>query len=80
MSSEGPRHRGRPSELTRRAERKVVHSFIAMTLMAAFLIWVAVGLGNIMLVIVSSIGAVTGVWLSGGRMTRRRKHVAARGQ
>ena len=78
MSAWGPRHRVRPSELTRRAEQKVLGSFIAMAFMIAFLICFAVATDNVLLVSVSSIGAVIGAWLGRGRKVRRRKHAASR--
>lgn len=80
MSAEGLRHRSPPSASTRRLERKVVRSVVVITLMIVFLIWFAVVTDHVLLVTVSSIGAVIGTWLGRVRKTRRRKHVAARGQ
>jgi hypothetical protein len=77
VSKRASRHRAPPSASTRRFERKALRSFIVITFMLGFLVWFAVVTDNVLLVTVSTVGAVIGTWLGRVRKTRRRKHVAA---
>jgi hypothetical protein len=61
MSARTPRHRGPKSVQTRRTEREVILSLIAIPL----LIWFAVHTDNVLLVGLSAIGALIGAWMSG---------------
>lgn len=68
MRAAGPRHRGSKTVQTRRTEREVVLTLITIPL----LIWFAVHTDNVLLVSLSTIGAIMGMRMSGKWKVRRR--------
>ncbi|TDL46507.1 hypothetical protein [Kocuria rosea] len=72
MSTRTPRHRAPQSAQARRAERQVVLALIASPILLALLIWFAVRTDNVVLLIVSVIGAVIGTWIGDKRKARKK--------
>lgn len=68
MSARTPRHRGPKTVQTRRTEREVVLVLIGIP----FLIWFAVHTDNVLLVALSTVGAIMGMRMSGKWKVRRR--------
>lgn len=73
MSERTPRHRAPQSAQVRRAERQGLLALISLPFLLAFLIWFAVRTDNVLLLVVSVIGAVLGTWTGDKRRARRRQ-------
>lgn len=72
MSTRTPRHRASQSVEVRRAERQGLLALISLPFLLAFLIWFAVRTDNVLLGIVSVVGAVIGTWISDKRKARKK--------
>ncbi|MEX5303248.1 hypothetical protein [Kocuria sabuli] len=73
MSECTPRHRAPQSAQVRRAERQGLLALISLPFLLAFPIWFAVRTDNVLLLIVSAIGAVLGTGTGDKRRARRRQ-------